>query len=148
MRKRTYPGRLTRQEWLALPSIERMVLARRAEADLLGMWRTCSKKPCRRAHGCLGDNMGKKICTLRAYEADFKNPNLGQPGFQFSFRLPDHVRTAEAVIKHLQFGIDLLPAEDIVHECEVQEGVDVAAAMRLVLRLQRRRRRRLAVLAR
>jgi hypothetical protein len=49
-----------------------------------------------------------------------------------------------AVLKHLHFGLDPLPAAEIVHECAVQEGADVAAAMRLVLRLQRRRRRRAA----
>jgi hypothetical protein len=47
-----------------------------------------------------------------------------------------------AVLKHLHFGLDPLPAAE--HECAVQEGADVAAAMRLVLRLQRRRRRRAA----
>lgn len=138
MSSRTYPWRLTREEWLALSSRQRMLLAKRAESDLLELWRTCRKKPCRRAHACLGDER----CKLRPYEADWKNPNFGQPDFEFSFHYPDHLCSPSALIRYLQFDPDPLPAEDVVQECAAEAGEDAAAALRLVLRLQRRRRSR------
>ena len=140
MCRRTYPGRLVRDEWLRISMRQRLLLTKRAESDLLELWRTCSKKPCRRAHACLGDER----CSLRPWQEAWKSPKFGQPDYVCSFRYPDHLREAEAVLKHLHFGLDPLPAEDIVHECTAQCGADVAAALRLVLRLQRRRRAPLA----
>ena len=77
MRRRTYPGRLTKQQWLKHTIGQRGILAARANADLLELWRSCSKKSCRRAHACHGDSE----CTSRPYQADFKHPDFGQPDF-------------------------------------------------------------------
>jgi len=137
MRVRTYPGRLSRAEWLRISSRRRMLLISRAESDLLELWRTCSKKPCRRAHACLGDAR----CPLRPWQADLNHPNRGEPGFVFSFRIPERLVSPNQVLKYLQFGPPPLPAEEIVQESAAQHGAEAAAALRLVLRLQRRRRR-------
>jgi hypothetical protein len=50
--KRSFPGRLTLEEWLALPFRERAPLVWRAQCDLLGSFRFCGKKQCRRARRC------------------------------------------------------------------------------------------------
>ncbi|MGH6673454.1 MAG: hypothetical protein ACRECV_15995 [Xanthobacteraceae bacterium] len=141
MHMRTYPGRLTREEWLKAPMLQRRLLVSRAQSDLLDLWRTCRKKPCRRAHSCRGDVR----CPLRVHEADWKSPSFGQPDFKSSFHYSDHFLFAAAVLKHLHFGPEPLPAEDIVAESALQSGVDAAASLRLVLRLQRRRRGRAAI---
>ncbi len=135
MRMRTYPGRLTREQWLKLSISQRRLLAARAESDLLGLWRACRKKPCRRAHTCHGDER----CNLRPYEADFKSPNFGQPNFQFSFRFPDHLCIPSAILDHLPFERAPPPPEDILQDCAAEAGADAALALRLVFRLARRR---------
>jgi hypothetical protein len=50
--KRSFPGRLTLEEWLALPFGERASLVWRAQCDLLGSFRFCSEKRCRRERTC------------------------------------------------------------------------------------------------
>lgn len=140
MGMRTYPGRLTREQWLKLSILQRCLLAARAQSDLLGLWRDCRKKPCRRAHACRGDER----CKLRPYEADFKNPNFGQPDFQFSFRFPDRLRTPSAILAHLPYELVPPPPENILQGCAAEAGADAAAALRLVFRLDRRRRIRTA----
>src|ERR1700722_7158207 len=55
---RSFPGRLTLEEWLARPSGVRNDLIRRAQCDLLGSFRFCAKKPCRRERTCCGDDPG------------------------------------------------------------------------------------------
>jgi hypothetical protein len=137
MRVRTYPGRLNRGEWLRISSRRRLRLIKRAESDLLELWRTCNKKPCRRAHCCLGDDR----CPLRPWLADLKHPKRGEPDFEFSFHYPDRLVFPQRVLRYLQFGPPPLPAEEIVQETAAQAGAAAAAALRLVLRLQRRRRR-------
>jgi hypothetical protein len=140
MRMRTYPGRLSREEWLQLSIGQRMLLVKRAAADLLELWRSCSKKPCRRAHACLGDER----CKLRPYEADFKSPNFGQPDFKFSFRYPAHLRIPSAILDQLPFVHAPASPEEILQDCAAEAGADAAAALRLAFRLQRRRRIRAA----
>jgi hypothetical protein len=49
MPKRNYPGRLTREQWQALPRAKRHDLARRGQCDVLGSFRLCTNKRCRRA---------------------------------------------------------------------------------------------------
>ena len=137
---RTYPARLTREQWLKLSIAQRRLLAARAESDLLGLWRACRKKPCRRAHTCRGD----EHCKLRPYEADRKSPNFGQPDFQFSFRFPDRLRIPSAILDHLPFERAPPPAEDILQDCAAEAGADAAKALRLVFRLARRRTARTA----
>jgi hypothetical protein len=55
MLKRIYPGRLTLDEWRALPRDKRSELAKRAQCDLLGSFRYCTNKRCLRARTCSGD---------------------------------------------------------------------------------------------
>ena len=54
--KRSFPGRLTLEEWLAVPFRERMPLVWRAQCDLLGSFRFCTNKRCRRERTCCGDD--------------------------------------------------------------------------------------------
>ena len=51
---RSFPGRLTLEEWLARPMRARTDLIRRAQCDLLGSFRFCTKKPCHRERTCCG----------------------------------------------------------------------------------------------
>jgi hypothetical protein len=132
---RLYPGRLTREQWLKLTIAARGLLAARAGSDLLGLWRTCRKKPCRRAHACCGDAR----CKSRPYAADFNNPNFGQPDFEFSFSYPAHLCLPSAIVDQLPYLRDPAPAEDIMQDCAAAAGAEAAAALRLVFRLQRRR---------
>jgi hypothetical protein len=51
---RSFPGRLTLEEWLARPLRARTKLVRRAQCDLLGSFRFCTNKPCLRERTCRG----------------------------------------------------------------------------------------------
>ena len=55
---RSFPGRLTLEEWLTRPLRVRSDLVRRAQCDLLGSFRFCTKKRCRRERTCCGDDPG------------------------------------------------------------------------------------------
>ena len=55
MLKRDYPGRLTFEQWRALPRKQRYAMAKRAQCDLLKLYRFCARKTCRRARSCGGD---------------------------------------------------------------------------------------------
>ena len=54
--QRSYPGRLTLEEWLARPLPSRIELIWRAQCDLLGSFRCCADKRCHRARTCAGDD--------------------------------------------------------------------------------------------
>jgi hypothetical protein len=54
--RRSFPGRLTLEEWLAVPFGKRMALVWRAQCDLLGSFRFCTNKRCRRERTCCGDD--------------------------------------------------------------------------------------------
>jgi hypothetical protein len=136
MLRRTYPGRLAREQWLRRTVQERRVLAARADADLLGLWRTCSKKPCRRAHACLGNER----CSIRPWLPDFQNPNFGRPDFVSSYRPPEHLRIPSAILNHLAFWHPLPAPEQLLDECAVEAGAKAAAALRWAFRLERRGR--------
>src|ERR1051326_106435 len=97
---RDYPGRLTRDAYYALPAWPRGLLAIRAKSDLLELWRSCRKKRCRRARACHGG----KLCYQRPIEADLKNPNLGQPGFEFSYKYPKELDEPFADLEHLPYN--------------------------------------------
>jgi hypothetical protein len=94
---RDYPGRLTRDEYYALPAARRWLHAMRAKSDLLELWRSCRKKPCRRARACRGDER----CYTRPMQADLKNPNLRQPGFEFSYKYPKELDEAFVDLENL-----------------------------------------------
>jgi len=138
MLRRTYPGRLTQEQWLQRTVRQRSVLAARAAADLLELWRGCSKKPCRRAHACHGDER----CTIRPHLADFRNPNFGQPDFVSSYRSPDHLRVPFAILDHLAFWRPPPAPEQILDACAAEAGTRAAAALRWAFRLERGRRGR------
>jgi len=66
--RRSFPGRLTLEEWLVIPWGERIALIARAQADLLGSFRYCTDKPCRRHRRCVSDDpetCWKKIQHVR-----------------------------------------------------------------------------------
>ncbi|MFY9696404.1 MAG: hypothetical protein WA776_13975 [Xanthobacteraceae bacterium] len=66
--KRSFPGRRTLEEWLAIPWRARTKLIWRAQGDLLGSFRYCADKRCCRHHLCVSDNpeaCWKKIQRLR-----------------------------------------------------------------------------------
>jgi hypothetical protein len=102
---RDYPGRLTCDEYYALPSAQRWLLAMRAKSDLLELWRTCSKKPCKHAHACQGDER----CWLRPVLPDLNNPNLGRPDFKFSYSYPKELDEPFATLEHLPHNRLLKP---------------------------------------
>ena len=62
---RSFPGRLTLEQWLARPSRARTQLVRRAQCDLLGSFRFCSNKPCLRERTCCGDD--PEVCLQRLW---------------------------------------------------------------------------------
>ncbi len=134
MPQRTYPGRLTREEWLKLSVWQRSMLAARADADLLDLWRSCRKKPCRRAHACQGDNR----CRRRLYEADFKDPKFREPDYIFSYQPPEHLRIPAAILDHLAVWSNVPAPEQILEQCAAEAGAKAAAALRRAFRLRRR----------
>jgi hypothetical protein len=138
MSRRTYPGRLTREQWLTLSMGQRYRLAVRADADLLELWRSCSKKPCRRDHACRGDER----CRIRPRLADLKNPNFGQPGDVSSYQLPGHLRIPSAILDHLAFWPEPPAPEQILEQCAAEAGPKAAAALRSAFRLERGRHAR------
>ena len=71
MPKRNYPGRLTREEWRALPRAQRHDLARRGQCDVLGSFRFCTNKRCLRARSCRGD---PNACYLKLWRLQKKKP--------------------------------------------------------------------------
>jgi hypothetical protein len=101
VRDMKYPGGLTREQWLALTLNQRVVLAECAKSDLLALWRSCKTKRCRRAQRCMGNG---KQCALRPFLPDLNNPNLGNPGFRFSFRLSRKMRMQWATLDSLPFN--------------------------------------------
>jgi len=107
---RAYPGGLTYDEYYALPGGQRWLLAMRAKSDLLGLWQTCSKKPCQHAHACRGDDR----CWLRPLEADFKSPNLGQPDFEFSYQYPKELDEAFVLLENLPHNPLIKPPPELL----------------------------------
>jgi len=65
LRKSNYPDRRTIEEWRALPARQRRELAWRAQCDLLGSFRHCANKRCRRARSCSGD---ARACVDRLWK--------------------------------------------------------------------------------
>ena len=63
--KRSFPGRLTLEEWLAVPWRKRIPLIWRAQSDLLGSFRSCAKKRCRRLRACCSDD--PQACRQRLW---------------------------------------------------------------------------------
>jgi hypothetical protein len=53
---RSFPGRMTLDEWLVLPYRRQLDLARRAQCELLNCHRLCANKQCKRHRTCCGDD--------------------------------------------------------------------------------------------
>jgi len=134
----TYPGRLTREQWLRRSMMERHVLIARAESDLLDLWKTCGRKSCRRAHACGGDEK----CRLRPYLADFNNKNFGRPDYVFRFKYPAHLKLPRDIINQLPFWQPPPAPEVLVRECAAEAGSAAGAALSRIFGLRPRRRRR------
>jgi hypothetical protein len=65
MSKGNFPGRLTLEQWRAVPFLMRIDLIRRAQCDLLGSFRSCANKRCQRARTCFGDD--PLVCRERLW---------------------------------------------------------------------------------
>ncbi len=63
--KRSFPGRRTLEEWLAIPFRQRIRWVWRAQADLLGSFRSCTDKRCRRHRMCCSDE--PETCRKRVW---------------------------------------------------------------------------------
>jgi hypothetical protein len=63
--KRSFPGRLTLEEWLERPLRARLDLIRRAQCDLLGSFRCCANKRCQRERTCRGND--PEACRQRLW---------------------------------------------------------------------------------
>jgi hypothetical protein len=70
--RRSFPGRLTLEEWLALPYLGRLDLTRRAQCELFGCQRLCASKQCRRHHTCCGDDA--QACEQRLWHLTKPKP--------------------------------------------------------------------------
>jgi hypothetical protein len=53
---RSFPGRMTLDEWLVLAYPRQLDLARRAQCELLNCHRLCANKQCKRHRTCCGDD--------------------------------------------------------------------------------------------
>jgi hypothetical protein len=63
--KRSFPGRLTLEEWLERPLPARLDLIWRAQCDLLGSFRCCANKRCHRERTCCGND--PEACRQRLW---------------------------------------------------------------------------------
>jgi hypothetical protein len=64
--KRSFPGRLTLEEWRGLSFWQRRPRVQRAQADLLGSFRFCADKRCRRIRACCSDEPSDRHRRLRS----------------------------------------------------------------------------------
>jgi len=72
MPKNNYPGSLTRGEWRALPKEQRHLLVRQAQCNLLGSFRHCRNKLCKRSRACSSKNPDD--CLERLWRLVKKKP--------------------------------------------------------------------------
>jgi hypothetical protein len=72
--KRSFPGRLTLEEWLAIPLRKRVPMVWRAQCDLLGSFRFCDEKRCRRERICCGDE--PEACRQRLWRLKKVKPKI------------------------------------------------------------------------
>jgi hypothetical protein len=63
---------MTVKDWLALSKDERNGLSRRAQCDLLGSFRHCADKNCRRARWCAGSD--PRACMDRLWRLKRTRP--------------------------------------------------------------------------
>ena len=79
MLNREYPGRLTLEQWRALPRDKRCDMAKRAQCDLLGSFRFCLNKMCSRARSCSSDDPG--ACAEKLWQRLKKKPKTLRSGY-------------------------------------------------------------------
>ena len=84
-KKRDYPGRLTVEQWRALPREKRYEMARRAQSDLLGSFRYCTHKICRRTRTCSGD---ANACAERLWKRVTTKPKTLRDAYAKIGELP------------------------------------------------------------
>ena len=67
---RSFPGRMTLDEWLVLPYRRQLDLARRAQCELLNCHRLCANKQCKRHRTCCGDDAMacERLCPVATKE--------------------------------------------------------------------------------
>jgi hypothetical protein len=70
MHKRDQVARMKPRDWLTLSKAARNDLVRRAQCDLLGSFRHCSNKRCRRARWCVGSD--PRACKDRLWKLQLK----------------------------------------------------------------------------
>jgi len=85
--KRDYPGRLTREQWRALPSQQRDDMAKRAQCDLLGSFRFCTNKMCRRVRSCSGND--PTACAGKLWKRVKKKPKTLRSAYARIAAMPD-----------------------------------------------------------
>jgi alkylhydroperoxidase family enzyme len=69
---RSFPGRMTLDEWLVLPYRHQLDLARRAQCELLNCHRLCASKQCKRHRTCCGDDA--MACERRLWQLPKTRP--------------------------------------------------------------------------
>ena len=69
---RSFPGRMTLDEWLVLPYRRQLDLARRAQCELLNCHRLCANKQCKRHRTCCGDDA--MACERRLWQLPKTRP--------------------------------------------------------------------------
>jgi hypothetical protein len=85
--KRDYPGRLTLEQWRALPRQERYDMAKRAQCDLLGSFRFCTNKTCRRVRSCSGSD--PNACADKLWKRVKKKPKTLRSEYARIAAMPD-----------------------------------------------------------
>jgi hypothetical protein len=70
MHKRDQVRRMRPHDWLAAPKDQRNDFVRRAQCDLLGSFRHCAHKRCRRARWCAGSD--PRACKERLWKSRLK----------------------------------------------------------------------------
>jgi hypothetical protein len=69
---RSFPGRMTLDEWLVLPYRRQLDRARRAQCELLNCHRLCANKQCKRHRTCCGDDA--MACERRLWQLPKTRP--------------------------------------------------------------------------
>jgi hypothetical protein len=70
--KRSFPGRLTLEQWVRMPWGKRVPLIWQAQCDLLGSFRACANKRCRRERSCYSDT--PEACRQRLWRLKKPRP--------------------------------------------------------------------------
>ncbi len=78
-RQRKFPGGLTREQWQALPRDRRSDLARRAQCNFLGSFRSCTNKACGRARSCASKD--PNACVQRLWRQVKKKPKIWRAAY-------------------------------------------------------------------